>query len=309
MSPATFYAPNASPYATTFFSHKCASLSRLLFNLKRDVYVSFINFYSPAVSPPSSLLSCGASVSGAAVSGSGAIMKTPEDAVALSRLIVKVGKILDKSITAVVTSMEEPLGRAVGNSLEVVEAIEFLKGNLDNGDLAEVTYSIAAMTLLQLDLYDNISEASAYLKNLVHSGKALEKFRELIIAQGGAAEVIDNYDKFTLPCYKVECESKKNGYIQNINAHNVSCAVKALGAARENSSKPIDLSVGIFLNKKSGEYVKKGEILYTIYSNNEDATKIAQRYCDEAFSINETRPSHNYLIYIIISTKDEDDNV
>ena len=80
---------------------------------------------------------------------------------------------------------------------------------MDNGDLAEVTYSIAAMTLLQLDLYDNISEASAYLKNLVHSGKALEKFRELIIAQGGAAEVIDNYDKFTLPCYKVECESKK----------------------------------------------------------------------------------------------------
>lgn len=80
---------------------------------------------------------------------------------------------------------------------------------MDNGDLAEVTYSIAAMTLLQLDLYDNISEASAYLKNLVHSGKALEKFRELIIAQGGAAEVIDNYDKFTLPCYKVECESKR----------------------------------------------------------------------------------------------------
>ena len=82
-----------------------------------------------------------------------------------------------------------------------------------------------------------------------------------------------------------------------------------LRAARENSSKPIDLSVGIFLNKKSGEYVKKGEILYTIYSNNEDATKIAQRYCDEAFSINETRPSHNNLIYKIISTKDEDDNV
>lgn len=76
MSPATFYTPSASPYATTFFSHECASLSRLLFNLKRDVYVSFINFYSPAVSPPSSLLSCGASVSGAAVSGSGAFVST-----------------------------------------------------------------------------------------------------------------------------------------------------------------------------------------------------------------------------------------
>lgn len=241
--------------------------------------------------------------------GSGAYMKTPEEAVSLARLIVNTGKMLKKHITAVVTSMEEPLGRAVGNSLEVVEAIEFLKGHLDNSDLAEVTYSIAAAMLLQLELYNNNAEAAAYLKNLVHSGQALEKFRELIIAQGGAAEVIDNYDKFALPAFKVECESKKSGYIQNINAGNVYNAAKALGAARENKNKPIDLSVGIFLNKKSGEYVHRGETLYTIYSNSEDLTKTAQRYCDEAFSINETKPAHNNLIYTIISTNEEDEDV
>lgn len=241
--------------------------------------------------------------------GSGAYKDTPEDAVALSKLMVNVGKFLHKSITAIVSSMEEPLGRAVGNSLEVIEAIRFLKGEINKGDLADLTYAIAVTVLLQADLFDNGKEAELYLKSLVNSGKALEKFRELIIAQGGAAEVIDNYDKFSLPCYKVECESKKNGYVQNINAHNISLALKELGAARDNSIKPIDLSVGIYLNKKSGEYVNKGEILYTIYSNDEESTKSAQRFCDDAFSINDTKPPVNNLIYKILSSKDEDDDV
>ena len=241
--------------------------------------------------------------------GSGAYMETPEDAVNLSKLMVSVGKILNKSITAIVTSMEEPLGRAVGNSLEVIEAVRFLKGEIQTGDLADLTYAIAVTVLLQKDLFATVKDAELYLKNLVNSGKALEKFRELIIAQGGAAEIIDNYDRFVLPVYKVDCESKKNGYVQNINAHNVALALKALGAARENSKKPIDLSVGIYLNKKSGEFVKKGETLYTIYSNDEERTKTAQRYCDDAFSINETKPPAGNLIYKIISSKDEEDDV
>ena len=241
--------------------------------------------------------------------GAGASMKTPEDALNLSKLIVKVGKLVNKSIMAIITSMEEPLGRAVGNSIEVIEAVEFLKGNIESGDLAELTYSIAAMALLQLDLYDNNDEAVNYLKSLVHSGKALEKFRELIIAQGGAAEIIDNYDKFELPSFKVECESKKSGFVQSVNAYSISQALKALGGSRYNRTKPIDLSVGIFLNKKRGEWVKKGDVLYTIYSNDEDSTKVAQRYCDDAFSISENKPANSNLIYKIISTKDEDEDV
>ena len=234
-------------------------------------------------------------------------MKTPEDAVHLSKLMVKIGKNLNKSIIAVVTSMEEPLGRAIGNSLEVIEAIEFLKGRIATGDLAELTYYFASSALVFLEMYATRQEAEKYLRELVNSGKALNKFREIIIAQGGDTAVLENYDKFELPAFKIECESKKNGYVQNINAFNIAQATKALGASRENGS--IDLSVGIYLNKKSGEYVKKGENLYTIYSNDEEKTKIAQRFCDEAFSINESKPSHVNLVYGVIATNDEDNDV
>lgn len=239
--------------------------------------------------------------------GAGAFMKTPEDAVHLSKLMVKIGKNLNKSIIAVVTSMEEPLGRAIGNSLEVIEAIEFLKGRIATGDLAELTYYFASSALVFLEMYATRQEAEKYLRELVNSGKALNKFREIIIAQGGDTTVLENYDKFELPAFKIECESKKNGYVQNINAFNIAQATKALGASRENGS--IDLSVGIYLNKKSGEYVKKGENLYTIYSNDEEKTKIAQRFCDEAFSINESKPSHVNLVYGVIATNDEDNDV
>ena len=136
-------------------------------------------------------------------------MKTPEEAVQLSKLMVNIGKILNKSITAVITSMEEPLGRAVGNSLEIIESIEFLKGNIKEGDVAELTYSFASIALVQLGMYHDKSAAKAYLKELVHSGKALEKLKELIAAQGGNPDIVNNYDLFDLPAYKVECEAKK----------------------------------------------------------------------------------------------------
>ncbi len=245
--------------------------------------------------------------------GSGAFMKTPDDAVRLSKLMVEVGKQLNKSVTAVVTSMEEPLGRAIGNSIEVIEAIEFLKGKIEKGDLANLTYYFATTVLMNMDIYDNKDEAERFLRNLVHSGKALEKFRELIIAQGGDTEVIDNYDRFELPAFKIECESKKSGYVQFINAYNIARAAKILGVSggiNEGENKhPLDLSAGIYLNKKSGEYVNKGDVLYTIYSNDDDSTKIAQKYCDEAFSINDTKPCHTNLVYTVIGTKEEEEDV
>ena len=237
--------------------------------------------------------------------GSGAFMKTPEQAVELSRLMVNIGKLLNRSIIAVITSMEEPLGRAVGNSLEIIESIEFLKGKITTGDIADLTYSFAAIALVQLGIYENESDAKEFLHEIVESGKALEKLRELIEAQGGDPQVIDDYDRFELPEYKVECESKKTGYVQNIDAYKIAYACKILGAGREKKTDPIDYSVGIFLNKKSGEGVKKGDVLYTIYSNNPDKTKMAQIYCDEAFSINENRPSHNNMIYKIIRAEED----
>ena len=239
--------------------------------------------------------------------GSGAFMKTPEDAVELSKLMVNIGKILNKSITAVITSMEEPLGRAIGNSVEIIESIEFLKGNIKSGDVADLTYSFASIALLQLGLYETQQEAKESLKELVESGKALEKFKELISAQGGNSDIVDNYDLFELPQYKVECQSKKNGYVHNIDAYKIAYACKLLGAGRDRKTDPIDYSVGIYLNKKSGEPVNKGDILYTIYSNDSEKTKVAQKYCDEAFIINESKPAHNNMIYKIIRAEEDDD--
>ena len=239
--------------------------------------------------------------------GSGAFMKTPEDAVDLSKLMVNIGKILNKSITAVITSMEEPLGRAIGNSIEIIESIEFLKGNIENSDIADLTYSFASIALLQLGMYNTSVEAKEYLKELVKNGKALEKFRELIIAQGGNPEVVDNYDLFDLPAYKVECESKKSGHVHYIDAYKIAYGCKILGAGRDRKTDPIDYSVGIYLNKKSGEEVHKGDILYTIYSNDPEKTKLAQKYCDEAFVIDSSKPAHNSLIYKIIRAEEDED--
>ncbi len=241
--------------------------------------------------------------------GSGAFMKTPEDAVELSKLMVNIGKILNKSITAVITSMEEPLGRAIGNSLEIIESIEFLKGNIKTGDVAELTYSFASIALLQLGRFKNQNEAKEYLKEIVESGKALEKFKELITAQNGNAEIVDNYDLFDLPSFKIECQSKKNGYVHNIDAYKIAYGCKILGAGRDRKTDPIDYSVGIYLNRKSGEWVNKGDVLYTIYSNDTEKTQIAQKYCDEAFSINENKPSNNNMIYKIIRVQEEDEDV
>ena len=239
--------------------------------------------------------------------GSGAFMKSPQDAIALSRLIVNIGKILNKSITAVITSMEEPLGRAIGNSLEIIESIEFLKGKIEKSDIAELTYDIAALALMQVGMYDNKNEAKEFLNGLVQSGQALEKFKELIQAQGGDSDIIDNYDKFDLPEFKVEYESKKDGLVQKIDAYKIAYACKILGAGREKKTDNIDYSVGIYLNKKSGEAVKKGEILYTIYSNDETKTRLAQKYCDEAFEINGNKIPHKNLIYKVIKAEEVED--
>lgn len=236
--------------------------------------------------------------------GSGAFMKTADEAVKLSKLMVAVGKKLGKSITAVVTSMEEPLGRGIGNSLEVIESIEFLKGSKCGGkcgdDLSELTYEFAAIALVQTSKFKTIPEAKEYLKSIVESGSALDKFRELIATQGGNPAVIDNYNTFPQPKYKVELKSLEEGYIKKIDAYKIATACKLLGAGREKKTDEIDYSVGIYLNKKSGEFCKKGEVLYTIYSNSGDKTLNAQKICSEAYQFCAKKQSGQTLVHKII---------
>ncbi len=231
--------------------------------------------------------------------GSGAFVKTPEEAVILSNLMTKIGKKLNKSIIAVVTSMEEPLGRAVGNSLEVIESIEFLKGKTQ-GDLTDLTYEFAAIALLQVDKFKDIDEAKEYLKSIVKSGKAIDKFRELIIAQGGTPEIIEDYKKFKQAKYIIEIKSPKEGFVQKIDAYKIAYGCKLLGAGREKKTDDIDYSVGIYLNKKHGEFCKLEETLYTIYSNDEGKTRLVQQICEDAFEFSTQIPLQTDLIYQII---------
>lgn len=231
--------------------------------------------------------------------GSGAFVKTASEAVVLSELMVEVGKRLSKSITAVVTSMEEPLGRAVGNSLEVMESIEFLKGNLE-GDLADLTYDFGALALVQTGKFEEANEAKEYLKSVVKSGKALEKFKEMIEAQNGDSSVIEDYTKFPQAKFKICVPSREEGFVQKIDAYKIAYGCKLLGAGRDKKSDGIDYSVGVYLNKKSGDFCKKGETLYTIYSNNEEKTQLAETLCTGAFELKAQMPPKQELIYKII---------
>ena len=232
--------------------------------------------------------------------GSGAFMKTPEDAVQLSEIMVQIGKNLNKKITVVITSMEEPLGRAVGNSLEIIEAIEFLKGNITTGDIAELTYDFAALSMLQVGKAADIESAKLILKEAIASGRALDKFRELIVAQGGNPAVLEDYSLFPPTNIRYEMKAQKSGFVKNIDALKIAYACKLLGAGRDKKSDPIDYGVGIFLDKKSGEYVKEGETLCTIYSNDESKTQNALNYCQDAFLLSDTENVEYDLIYRII---------
>lgn len=236
--------------------------------------------------------------------GSGAFMKTAEDAEKLARLMVAVGKKLNKAITAVITSMEEPLGRTVGNSLEVIEAIEFLKGNLEDSDIADLTYKFASHALVQIGKYDSIEDAQKFLKTLVKEGKAIEKFKELILKQKGNDAVIDNYDTFSLPQFKIKCSTEIAGYVSEINAYKIGLASKILGATRENKYENIDHSVGIFLNKKVGEYANPGDTIFTLYSNDEYDTENAKKLCYDAYKFSENAPDKKKLVYKVIRNTD-----
>lgn len=237
--------------------------------------------------------------------GSGAYMKTKEDAEKIANIIVEVGKKLNKPITTIITSMEEPLGRTIGNSLEVIEAIEFLKGKIPEGDLADLTYAFGAYALVQIGEFSSIEDAKAHLKTILESGKAIDKFRELIIQQKGNDAVIDNYDTFALPQYKISFSALRSGFVNKIDAYKIACACKVLGAIREHQpDNEIDRSVGIYLNKKTGEYLDAGDIMFTIYSNDEQQTEIAKNYCYEAFEISDNKPEKTDLVYKVIRNTD-----
>lgn len=231
--------------------------------------------------------------------GSGAFIKIPENALKLSELMVNTAQKLGRKFNAVISSMEQPLGRMVGNSLEIIESIEFLKGNF-TPDIKELTYAIAVLTLVHLGIAKDENHALEMLDNAIKSGAALEKFKELIQSQGGDDSVIDDYSKFKQPAFKYELKSEFDGFVKNIDAYKIAYACKLLGAGREKKSDSIDFSAGVELCKIYGEKVEKGEVLAVLYSDSEEKLENALQGVRSAFDFCPDKPAHRTMVYKII---------
>ncbi len=228
--------------------------------------------------------------------GDGAFMKSQGDAKRLASVMVDIGKGAGKKISAVITDMNEPLGYAIGNALEVKEAIDVLKGKV-KGDLYKVCKHLTA-EILYLSNYGDFISCEKAFENAISSKKAYNKFVEFVTAQGGSLEDFEtgNY----LPKYKMEVLSKNSGYLSKLNAEKVGVSALYLGAGRQKVDDVIDLSSGIILNKKVGDRVEKGEILCTLYANDESLFERAKAEFLSAVEISSKKPSDIILIKEII---------
>lgn len=231
--------------------------------------------------------------------GSGAFLKTPESALELAQWMVNIAEKLNKKFHAVITSMNQPLGRAVGNAIEVIESIEFLKGNM-TPDIKELTFEMASLTLTTLGIAYSKDDAIEKIWQAINSGKALDSLRNLILSQGGNGFVIDNYRLFPQPKSAYQVKAERDGFISYIDAYKVAYACKLLGAGREKKSDVIDYSAGVYLNKIFGEYVHSGDVIATLYGNSEDKLEIAENYLKDAIQMSYERPCREAMIYRVI---------
>ncbi len=230
--------------------------------------------------------------------GSGAFMKTPEDAEALAREMVKIGNNCGRNTSAVITNMERPLGFNIGNALEVKEAIDVLNNN-GAEDLKEVCLTLATQ-IVALSKGISTEEARILTEDALKSGKALLKFKEWIIAQGGNGEWIDNPGLFPSADYTYDVKAPCDGYISKTDAESMGIASVMLGAGRETKDDTIDMSAGIILKKKNGDLVHNGDTIATLYSCNNESFAGAEKRFLSAIQISDKKPCEQALIYKII---------
>lgn len=231
--------------------------------------------------------------------GKGAFMKTLEDARKLANEMIKLGKNLNKKVTALITNMDEPLGMNIGNSVEVIEAIEILKGH-KQGALKEVSLALGAEMLVMGGIAENTVAAREMLEENIRNLKGLYKFSELISLQGGIPAVINNYSLFPQRMCKSALVSDKEGYISEIDALLIGQAASETGAGRKTKDSPIDYGAGIMLKKRVGDKVAKGEILARIFADNNKMCENATVIINNAIKISDDEPVKKPLIYEII---------
>jgi pyrimidine-nucleoside phosphorylase len=231
--------------------------------------------------------------------GSGAFMKKEEDARHLAHIMVDIGKSLGRKTVAVVSNMDQPLGKAIGNALEVKEAIETLKGNGPK-DLEEISLVLGAYMLKLGGRAEEIDILKDELRQYLHNGKALQKFREMVINQEGNAKYIDNPSLFKEADFKIPVKARKDGYIASIKADEIGTASMILGAGREDKDSQIELDVGIVLEKKVGDYVTQGDIIAWMHANSQEKANTAEAMIQEACRIENEKPVEKPLIIDII---------
>lgn len=231
--------------------------------------------------------------------GEGAFMKNHEDAKKLAKEMVSIGKGVNKETIAVLSDMDQPLGFAIGNGLEVIEAIETLKGNGPK-DLVELVLTLGSNMLLLAKKVNSFEKGKNLLCEKIKNGEGLEKFRQFIKYQGGDDSCIDNTSVLDIARIKKQVIATKSGIITKIHAEKVGIIAMELGAGRATKEDKIDLSVGIVLNKKRGDKVEKGDLLATVYGNDEQKAQIAVSKLLNQIEINNDYDDKIPLIYEII---------
>ena len=230
--------------------------------------------------------------------GSGSFMKSVEDSRTLAGLMVAIGKRAGKRISALITDMDRPLGYAVGNSLEVVEAIETLQGKGPE-DLLELSLALTAQILFLAEK-GTLAECRAMAQDAITSGKALETFAKMVEAQGGNAEYIYHPENFQKAPFMREVKLDKDGYIAAVNTEQYGLASLLLGAGRNTKEDVIDLTAGYLLKRKTGDAVKAGDTLAILYASREDLFDAAERTLLSATTVTAEAPEMRPLIFEII---------
>ena len=266
----------------------------------RDVTATVDNFGLIASSIMSKKLAAGSDAIVLDVKvGDGAFMENEQDAETLANLMVDIGDDAGRRTVAAITEMGQPLGCAVGNSLEVIEAIETLKGKGPE-DITELAERLAGIMVYLGGKAQTPEEGHAIAAEALASGKGLAQFRKFVQAQGGDPAVVDDYTLFPQAAHHLELLAETDGYVQKIAARTIGLASQHTGAGRATKEDQIDLAAGVYLHKKVGDAVKKGEILATFYGNDPAKLENGRQEASKAFTIGTARVEHPKLIKKII---------
>ncbi|WP_058485420.1 pyrimidine-nucleoside phosphorylase [Defluviitalea phaphyphila] len=230
--------------------------------------------------------------------GSGAFMKSLDEAKELAKTMVNIGKSLNKKVIAVITNMDQPLGHEVGNANEVKEAIKVLKGQ-GAEDETNVALTIASYMTVLGGAFKDFDKAYETLKEKIKTGEAINKLKEFIKIQGGNPEIVDNPDKLPSAKYHIEIKAENSGYIEKIDAESIGISAMLLGAGRQTKEDKIDFGAGITIIKKIGDKVKKGDTICILHTNMKYTDNAVEK-AKNAFKISNNKPERPPYVYEVI---------